>query len=301
MSPPSAHSSLLKPGQIEALPRIGLRARHAVEGFLAGLHRGRRFGWNMEFAGHREYVPGDDLRTLDWKAWGRTDRYYIKRYEEETSLRVTLCLDRSGSMGYGSGKRSKLDFAKELLAALAYLVVRQKDQAGLATWAGLLDDFLPPASAMPHLFRIWQELEEVGAEGEADCEGVMRQLASRLPRRGMLVLVTDALLPLDSLHRGLVHFGARKFDIVVIQVLDTTEREFPFRGPYRFIDHETDQPLEADGTTIRAEYLEALHAHQDAVVRVCREVHADYHLFDSSMAPEEALGVLLARRRVRRG
>lgn len=168
----------------ERLPRIGLRARHVVEGFLSGLHRGLRFGWNMEFAGHREYVPGDDLRSLDWKAFERTDRFFIKRYEEETSLAVTLCLDVSGSMGYTSGGPSKLEFAAELAAGLAYLVVRQKDRAGLAWFSGSLEGFLPPSGALPHLSRLWQALEGLSADGIADFAASLRRVAGGLPRRG---------------------------------------------------------------------------------------------------------------------
>ncbi|MBE7558040.1 DUF58 domain-containing protein [bacterium] len=286
----------------EGLPKIGLRARHVVEGFLSGLHRGRRFGWNMEFAGHREYVPGDDLRTLDWKAFARTDRYFIKRFEEETSLSVTLALDASGSMGYASGQTSKLGFAVELAAALAYLITRQKDQVGLAWFSSQLHGFLPPAGALPHLRLVWESLEAVQAGGEADYPANLRAVAGGLPRRGMLILFTDGLTDPELLHRGLLYFQSRRFDVILLRIVDPAERDFPFRGEYLFTDAETGGRLPVDATGARAQYLSALAAHEARLEETAYELAADYHVLYTDTSVSEALFRLLSRRRrVRRG
>lgn len=289
--------SLLSPDQVDALPRIGLRARHTVEGFLSGLHRGKRFGWNMEFAGHRDYAPGDDLRTLDWKAYGRTDRYFIKQYEEETSLRVTLLLDTSGSMGYGSGDIRKLDYAAQLAAALAYLVVRQKDQIGLGWFSEALGGFMPPRTSLPHLRQLWTALETLEAGGEVDYATHLRGVASRLPRRGVLVLITDTLASLGDLERGLRYFIGKKFDLILIQLLDPAELEFPFRGDRRFLDGESTRHLDVDSLAVRDDYLAALSEHQERIRQMAFGLHADLHLCDTAQSVEQTLFALLSRRR----
>jgi uncharacterized protein (DUF58 family) len=290
-------TALLTPEQIEGLPRIGLRARHVVEGFLSGLHRGRRFGWSLEFAGHREYVPGDDLRTLDWKAFGRTDRFFIKRYEEETSLRVSLLLDCSGSMGFASRQSSKLRFTSELAAALAYLVIRQKDQAGLGWFSENSRNILAPHGSPSHLRRIWEELEKLEPQGEVDFKRNFNTMASELPRRGVLVLLTDAFISPGDLESGLRYFKARKFDLILLQVLDPAERDFPFRGQHRFKDLETEQVLSADSVSLRSDYLAALAAHQQQIQDIAFRSGVDFHTFYSDMPIERALFRFLSRRR----
>ncbi len=284
-------------GQSESLPRIGLRARHVVEGFLSGLHRGRRFGWNMEFAGHREYVPGDDLRTLDWKAFGRSDRFYIKRFEEETSLRVTLCLDASASMGYGSDKLTKLQYATELAAGLAYLVTRQKDQVGLAWFSDELFGLLPPAGTLPHLRLVWEALARVQPGGAAEFPANLRAIAGGLERRGMLILITDGLADPDALRRGLIYFQSKRFDLILIRLHDPAERDFPFRGEYLIHDPETGRRLPVDTTSVRADYLAALAAHEARLEETAYEVQADYHVMCTDLPVGHALYRLLARRR----
>lgn len=285
------------PDQLRRLTRLGLYARQVVEGFIAGQHRGRAMGWNVEFADYREYVKGDDLRALDWKVYARTDKHFIRRYEEETSMRVYLALDTSASMGYGPSGRAKLDAAALLAASLAYLLIRQRDAVGLFTFAEKLGRHLPARDTSEHLRRIWTELERLHPRGKTSIGGTLRSLSAYARRRGLLVLISDALYDADELARGLALFAHRRFDVILLQVLSPEELEFPFHGDAEFVDLESAQRLTTTARAVRGAYLEAMEAHLLAVRGECARLGADYHLHRTDAPIETSLGMFLERRR----
>lgn len=290
------------PDRLRSLSRLGLYARNVVEGFVAGQHRSREMGWNVEFADYREYVRGDDPRTLDWKVYARTDRFYIRRFEEETSMRAYLALDTSASMGYAWEGNGKIDAAARLLASLAYLLVRQRDGVGLFTFSERLTTHLMPASTPAHLRRLWQSLETLETEGTTRVRHALHDLASRAKRRGLVVLVTDVLYDVEELAHGLALFTHRKFDLILFQVLTPAEIEFPFRGEHLYRDLEQRISVPAAARSVRMAYLEALGEHQARVRAECARLGIDYHLHRTDTPVEASLAAFLSRRlRLARG
>jgi uncharacterized protein (DUF58 family) len=254
---------------LERLGNVFVGARQAVESILSGQHRSVRRGLSVEFAGHRPYQPGDDLRRLDWVVYGRSDRWDVRLFEEETRLRATVVLDASGSMGFGSAGTTKLDYAKLLVAALSFLMVRQSDTVGLAVCDTGVRDHLPPGGTMGHALALIDRLERVTPGGETALGGVLEQLAPRLTRRGLAILVTDAFDDPDSLARGLRLLRYRKQDVRVLQVIDPVEGSFPFQGMIDFMGLEHEPRLRLDGDRVRAFYQEALAAHRARLAELC--------------------------------
>ena len=258
--------------QQEVIARLGnlsVTARHAVESILTGQHRSVRRGLSVEFAGHREYLPGDDLRHLDWFVYGRTDRYEIRLYEEETKLRATLVVDASGSMGYGSAGRTKLEHALALAAAMGFLMVRQSDAVGLATCDTGVRDHLPPSSTMGHYLNVLDILERTQPGGETSLAGVLDQLAGQLSRRGLVILLTDAFDDVDRLVLALHHLRHRRQDVRLFQILDPVEETFPFRGMMEFVGLEGEPRLKLDGDRIRLLYQRTFDEHRRKLAEGC--------------------------------
>ena len=256
------------PGRIDLLPpedllRLGsleLVARLVVEGYLAGRHRSPGLGGSLEFAEHRPYVPGDDLRRVDWKVYGRTDRWYVRESEQETNLRATLVLDASASMGFASGGRpSKWAYGRALAASLAWLLLAQQDAVGLATFGDGIRAFIPPRAGRNQRARLFTALEAEDPAGVTSPEGPFRELAERLPRRGLLVLISDLLGPPDRFLPGLRYFRHRKHEVVVFHVLDPAERslaELPPGG--EIVDAETGRTVRARPEELAEGYGEEL-------------------------------------------
>ena len=287
----------LDPKVLDKISRLELRARRVVEGFLSGRHRSPYHGVSVEFAEHREYVPGDDLRHLDWKVYGKTDRHYIKRYEEETSLTCTLVVDGSRSMGYaGEGRMSKFDYAATAAASLAYLVLRQQDFVGLAVFDERIRSYLPPSNNPAHLKAVAHALEEGARAPKTDLELVLSEVASRTRQRGMVVLISDLFDGPERILSGLRKVRAREMDVVVFHVLDGDELTFPFKRFYRFEGMEDDRRLTADARALRAEYLAALNAFVDRMRRGCLGHGMDYRLLDTGQFLDVALTAFLAAR-----
>ena len=271
------------------LSRIGLRARVAVEGLMAGIHRSRSFGWNIEFADYREYTKGDDIRHIDWRVFARTDRFYIKQFEEETNMRVYLVLDQSRSMDYTSGDDSKLNYAATLAAVLAYLFVRQRDSVGLVSFDRQIRQFLPPRKSPHHLRRIWETLEGLEPGEETDVRGNLHSLAGMVRRRGLMILISDLLDDPEAMIHGLAHFRHKKFEVIVLHVLDPAEVEFPFRGNSIFQDMESTKWVETSPRAIRKAYREALEGFMETVRRGCHQANVDYEFLPTSTPVERAL------------
>jgi uncharacterized protein (DUF58 family) len=259
---------------LERLGRVGFVARQAVESVLMGEHRSVRRGLSVEFAGHRPYQPGDDLRHLDWNVYARSDRYDVRVYEEETLLRATLVLDCSGSMGYrhGAGLASKLDYARALTAALAFIMLRQSDAVGLVTCDREARDQIPPHTGMGHLLTILQRLEISAANGETKLGAVLERLASQSTRRGLVVLVTDAFDDLDSLMQALRFLRHQRQEVRLFQVIDPHETAFPFQGMTAFTGLEGESRLMLDADRVRSYYLRTLAEHERALAEGCHRI-----------------------------
>jgi uncharacterized protein (DUF58 family) len=253
---------------LERLGRVGVTARHAVESLLSGQHRSIHRGLSVEFAGHRPYQAGDDRPHLAWGVYARPDRFDVKVFEEETRLRATLVVDYSGSMAYGEG-RSKLAYARSLAAALAFLMVRQGDAVGLVQCDTQIRNLMPPASTMGHLLGLLESLEQREAGGETALGEVLHDLAERLSRRGLVILITDAIDRPDNLVRALRHLRHRKQDVRLFQIVDPAERDFPFQGAYEFVGLEHEAKLRLDGDRARRLYQDLREEHEQAIAAGC--------------------------------
>ena len=267
---------LLNSRTIQVFRRLELLAHSVIEGFSTGMHKSPFKGFAIEFAEHREYAPGDDLRHLDWKAFGKLNRYYVKQYEEETSMRAHIVLDTSGSMGYGAADRSKLDLGRYIAAVLAYLLLQQQDSVGLVTCASAIGTYLPPRTTRTHYKRIIDTVTAVRPEGETRLGDVLHALARRLRRRALIVIVSDLFDDPEALRVALNHFAHKKHEVVVFRVLDRRETTFEFRDPTRFEGLEFEPFEEVDPLQIRREYLKAFEAHRDRIRQTCFERRIDF-------------------------
>ena len=258
------------------LAGVKVRARAVMEGVLSGLHKSPHQGQSVEFSEHKEYAPGDELRHLDWKAFGKLDRYYIKRFEHETNLKATLVVDASGSMGYRSGALSKLEVATTLAGALAYLLVRQQDAAGLSvvTRDGFAD--VPPRAAAGHLHAVLGALEEIQPAGGTDLYAAAEHLAERVRRGGLVLVFSDLFDDRDDALNRVLALRARRNDVAVFHVLDPAELEFPFDDPTLFLSMEDERRLEVNAREIRQSYLEEFEAFLARTRAACTEADVDY-------------------------
>lgn len=288
--------SLLDPEIAVRLKSLELRARFVVEGFISGLHKSPYHGFSVEFAEHRQYMPGDPVQHIDWKVFGKTDRYFLKEFEEETNLKAQILIDCSGSMGYGSAGVTKFDYAQTLAASLAYLMHRQRDAVGITAFSDHIVKELPARSALRHLHLVLRELAVLKPLSGTDMGPVLDMMAERLKRRGLVVLISDLLTDPDEVIRGLKHFRHRRHDVVVFQVLDRQEREFAFPAAARFEDMETGEVLPTLPAQIRTAYRNQMKEMTDKYRRQCLESRIDYQLLDTSVPFSRALYAYLARR-----
>jgi uncharacterized protein (DUF58 family) len=289
-------TKFLDPAVIAKLGSLDLKARAIVEGFLSGLHRSPFKGFSVEFAEYRQYFPGDDLGTLDWKVYARTDRHFVKKYEEETNLDCHILLDVSGSMGYASTGISKLQYGSYLAAALSYLMTRQRDAVGLIAFDDKIERMLPASARPGHLTSILVTLERLKLGAKTDVAKPLRDLAEAIRKRGLVVLISDLLDNPVRVVDGLKHFRYRGTEVIVFQVLDPAELKFPFEQAARFRDIETEDEVLAVPATVRDDYLQAV---GDLIAQYKRELRMsgiDFTLLDTSEPLETALMSYLLRR-----
>ncbi len=286
----------LHPEAIKRISRLDLRARHVVEGFLSGMHRSPYFGQSIEFAQHREYAFGDDLRHVDWKVWARQDRLYVKQYEEDTNLRCTLLLDVSGSMQYGQGAFTKYEYACTLAASLAYLVLRQQDAVGVVAFDDKVRGQVPTRSKRNHLQSVIETFAVQEPRDKTNMYQVLRAVAESYPRRGMMILLSDLLTDTEQILKGLKLLRQRGHDVLVFHVMDDDELDFPFAGPTRFDGLESDMFLNCNPRALRDGYLEALNAFLEDVRRNCARQTCDYALIRTSDPLDAALATYLSNR-----
>ncbi len=288
----------LDPAIVARLGTLDLKARAIVEGFLSGLHRSPFKGFSVEFAEYRQYLHGDDLATLDWKVYAKTDRYFVKKFEEETNLDCHIMLDISGSMGYASGPITKLQYGSYLAAALAYLMNRQRDAVGLIAFDDRIEQMLPASARAGHLTSLLVTLERLTLGTGTDVAKPLRDLAEAIHKRGLVVLISDLLDDPDRVVQGLKHFRYRGTEVVVFHVLDPAELAFPFQQAARFRDVETKDEVLAVPDAVRADYLRALNELIDRYKRELRMARIDYTLLDTSVPLENALmSYLFTRKR----
>lgn len=295
---PDARTGYLDPATIARLGTLDLKARTIVEGFLTGLHRSPFKGFSVEFAEYRQYLPGDDLATLDWKVYARSDRHYIKKFEEETNLDCHILLDVSASMGYGSGTVTKLQYGSFLAAALAYLMNRQRDAVGLIAFDDKIIEMRPASARAGHLTSLLVTLERLQLGAQTDVAKPLRDLAEAIRKRGLVVLISDLLDDPDRVLQGLKHFKYRGTEVIVFQILDPAELRFPFEQAARFRDVETSIEVVAVPSVVREQYLQAIGDLQQRYRRELQLAGIDYVMLDSSVPLETGLmSYLLTRRR----
>ena len=291
------YQKYLDPQTLASLEGLDLQARLVVEGYVAGMHKSPYHGFSVEFAEHREYVPGDDVRHVDWKVWSKTDKFYLKQYEEETNLLLYLLLDTSESMGYASAKNlSKLKYAQILAASLAYMVLQQQDSVGLATFDDGVRRFLKPSGQASHLKDVVQVLDATPARSKSDMGGVFHDLAERFRKRGVVAILSDFFDDVPRALAGLKHFRHRRHEVVVFHVLDPAELEFPFRDTTLFKGMEGLPDILTEPHALRRAYQEELGTFLDAMKKGCRMIDIDYVPIRTDQPLDAALTAYLAAR-----
>ncbi len=239
---------------IATLTKFTLRARLIVEGFKIGLHKSPYHGFSVEFSDHRQYNPGDSVAHVDWKVYAKTDRYYIKRYEEETNLKSYIILDHSASMGYGKGKWTKLEYGKALASSLAWLMMGQQDAVGLLTYDETITSYLPPRSLRSYLDEIFKKLYHLESGGKTGTAAVLHKLAEQVRKRGLIILISDMLDDIEELFSGLQHFRHQKHEVILFHIQDKDELDFDFKRETEFVDAETSERITVNPWMIRKDY-----------------------------------------------
>ena len=286
----------LHPEAIKRIGRMEIRARHVVEGFLSGMHRSPYFGQSVEFLQHREYVVGDDLRHVDWKVWARQDRLYVKQFEEDTNMRCHLLVDVSASMEYGDGAMNKYEYAATIAASLAYLILKQQDAVGCLTFDDQVRARVPTRSKRNHIMSIINSLDNNKPQNKTNLYDIFRAAAETFPRRGMMIVVSDFFSDMDATLRGLRLLRQRGHDVLVFHVMDDDELEFPFAGPTRFEDLESDIHLNCNPRALRDGYMQAVKEFLDDIRHQCAQNTVDYALIRTGDPLDAVLAKYLSNR-----
>ncbi len=288
----------------DALVRLGampLEARQAMTGNVAGRHRSPHRGSSVEFAEYRKYVQGDDTRRLDWKAYARSDRYYIKEFEADTNLRAYFVLDASASMGFSSGEESRIQFARKLAATLSYLIIDQGDAAGLSICQEKIHLEIPPTRRAAQLNHIFEVLANTSPSGETGLIEALHDIAEKTSQRALIIIISDLFCDTAQLADALQHLRYRKHDIAIFHMLDKQEIEFDFERPHRFIDIEDQSSLVAEPALIAEDYRQAVQAFLADVKTACHDVRADYHLITTDQDYEKIIHDFLSTRLPKKG
>jgi uncharacterized protein (DUF58 family) len=297
--PISSPEAYLRPEVIRQVERFDLKAKFLREGFLAGLHSSPFRGFSVEFSEHRRYVPGDDTRSVDWKVWSRTNRYYVKQYQAETNMVCHLLVDLSASMGYRGPHSvlSKLEYATYLAGALAYMMVRQQDPVGLITFGASLQRYLKPRSRSAHLLTILRVLHESRPAGSTGLAATLHAVAELIPHRGLVVLLSDLLDDEKKLVEALSHLRYRGHDVIVFQILDASEARFDFEGLTKFVDIEDEGVVVvAEPRSVRAAYLDELARFRARCDAECSRRRMDFAALDTGTSFDKGLLAYLRRR-----
>ena len=291
-------SDFLTPEAMRKLEQLAVRSRYVSEGAMSGSHKSPLKGQSVEFADRRAYVKGDNLRHLDWKVFGRTERYMVRQFEEETSLRVHVILDASGSMGYGSeGRLTKYAYACRVAAALGFIVSKQQDAIGLTVFDREVRELLPARSGPRHLRLFIERLAAHEPKGVTDTGAALHALAEMISRRGLIVLMTDCFDDPEAIFQAIAHFRKKMHDVILLQILDPVELELDLQCVAEFIDLETGERLELDPTAARAAYKKELQAFIDGCRAKCAVLNVDYRLVSTAESFEDFVHQYLMERR----
>lgn len=282
-------TTLLTPRTLDALNNLELVARAMVEGSLTGLHRSPYHGFSSEFSEYRKYCPGDAVKHVDWVAYAKTDRYYVKQFEDETNTRTYIVLDRSGSMGLGSGNAHKFHYACYLAAAFIYLMHRQKDAVGLFTYSDSIQSYFPPKTSRLHMLSLLSHLETLAPAGQSDAGPCFRRIAEEVHRRSLVLVFSDFFDRDPEFVNSLRQFQHKNCEVLLFQVLDPLETRFPFRGLIEFRDLETGESLEVESDDCRAAYLEDLDRYLADMKRFCGRMNTGFETLNTATPFERAL------------
>ena len=288
--------NFLDPTVLAGLDNLELRARVVVEGFLSGLHKSPHRGFSVEFNDYRHYQRGDDMRHIDWKLYARSEKFYIKQYEDETNVRCMVVLDTSASMSYSSGGTSKLEYGITLASALAYFINRQRDAVGLVTFDEKINEYLPAKCRQPHLMRILRTLAQIKPGKKTDAVKPLKDLAATLNKKSMVVLITDMLDDEERIIKTLQTLRGMGNDVIVFHVLDDAELNFTFNEASEFVDMESDETFITTPAAIRKAYLENLNEFLSFCKKRCQSSGVDYCLLNTSKPLDEALSSYMSKR-----
>ncbi len=291
---------MIDPVSLMKIKSMELRAKVIVEGFWKGIHRSPYHGFSVEFTEYRQYSPGDDPRHIDWRLYARSDRFYIKKFEDETNLRCHLLLDHSRSMGYGSGGYTKSQYAGTLAATLAYFLFTQGDAVGLATFDDQIRQYMLPRNRPGYLRRLMVTLEAHPGGGSTNLGPPLKRIAETITKRGLIILISDLLTSIERLEPDLNYLKASGHDVVIFNVLDPAELNFDFKTPALFQDIETGRNIYVDPAAAQKAYEQRLRKHLAAVKSTCRNLGIDYHLFATDRPFDLALLEFLQDRMRRR-
>lgn len=282
---------------LKKLASMTLRARYVAEGFISGLHQSPFRGASLEFAQHRQYVAGDELKYLDWKIYGRTDRFYVKQFQEETNLRGYCILDTSASMGYTSNSVTKLEYASYLSAAIIYLMIKQRDSAGLITYCEKVNDFVPPRNFKAHMQHVLDKLDDLQPYGQTDFYRSFNEIGKRIKKRSLLVLFSDLLEETESLIKALKFFPYLKNDLIVFHILDPEEIALKQSGLIEYIDIETNIRLKTRPDVIRKEYKKNIKNYLKKIEMKLRSHGIDYYRITTDMSLDQAISKFMEGRK----
>lgn len=297
MNQVSLFKKYLDPAVLSNINNLELRARLVVEGFITGLHKSPFHGFSVEFSQHRPYNYGDNLRYIDWKVFGRTDRFFIKQFEEETNLKAYILLDVSKSMTFRTTSVSKLNYGKNLAAAMSYLMLLQRDAVGLSLFDSKIQKILPPRSVSSYLQPILTELDTIQAGKDTDIGSILHTMSERLKRRGLIILISDLYDDPGNVLSGLRHFRYNQHEVLVFHLLDPAELSFDFEGDIEFEDLESGEKIRTYPWYIRQEYIEAVNKFEQNYRRQCREYLIDYHLLTTDQTLDLALMEYMIKRK----
>ncbi len=284
------YKSILDPSIIPKINSLELRAKLVVEGFMVGLHKSPYHGFSVEFIQHRPYMQGDSLKNVDWKVYGKTEKFFIKQYEEETNLRSYILLDKSRSMLFSSGNNvSKLDYAVTLVAALSYLMMKQQDAVGLTLYSDKIDLYLPPKATRAYLQEILKNLANIKASEKTNTAKCLSSVAEKINRKGLVIIISDFLDDVDSIVQSVKHFRYKKNDVIVFQILDPIERSFAFGKEAIFKDMETEEELTTQPYQILKAYKQAMDEFIGKIKKECLNSNIDYYLVDTSTPFDKVL------------
>lgn len=293
----SDYLEFLNPQIISKISNLDLRARLVVEGFMVGLHKSPYHGFSVEFSQHRPYMQGDNLRNVDWRVFGKTDRYFIKQFEEETNLKCYIILDNSKSMSYASDKKiSKLNYASTLAAALTYLMITQQDAVSLTIYSDKVNTFLPAKSSYSYLHLILKELALTAPSSSTNTSDALKQVAEKIKRRGLIIIISDFFDDVEKTLKSLKQFSHQKNEVIIFQILDPLERSFGFGKDAIFKDLETNEELTTQPFQIQKAYKQAMIEFTDRIKRECLNSNFDYNLLDTSTSFDKALFSYIQKR-----